>query len=376
MLKIAVIFGTRPEVIKLYSVLEELRRHKGRIDFITIATGQHEELMDGAMRFFSIKPDYNLRIMRKNQTLCGTVKNLMPGVERILRKEKPDLVLVQGDTSSTFIASLCAFYLHIPVAHIEGGLRTFNKYSPFPEEINRCMIGRLALFNFVPTRPAGNNLLKEGVPGKYIFLTGNTGIDALLRALKDIKLRPFSLKGAVPKKKLLVVTVHRRDNFGRPLVNICKAIKALVKSERDIEIVFVVHPNPNVKGKVKRFLNNVDRVRLAGPLDYRSFILLLKRSYLILTDSGGIQEEAPYLKKPVLVLREDTERREGLEAGVSRLIGTVEKDIVRNVRMLLKDRMKYRAMITSRRIYGDGKASRRIVKQLLKYGDKSAGKKK
>jgi UDP-N-acetylglucosamine 2-epimerase (non-hydrolysing) len=368
MFKILAIFGTRPEAIKFAPLLKLIKNKYNKVRLRIIITGQHDELLIDVLNSFSIIPDYNLRIMKDNQGLFEIAESLFLRLEKIFKKEKPSLVLVQGDTSTAFISCLASFYFKIPVAHIEAGLRTYDKYHPFPEEMHRRLIDVLSDIHFVPSYLAKNNLIKEGIPKGNIFMVGNTVIDALLEILPRLEKKPRAeiFKNINFRKKILVVTIHRRENFGFPLENICKAIRSLAQSEKDIEIVWPVHPNPNVKSKVYSMLNNFKNVHLIKPLRYLDFIYLIKNSYLILTDSGGLQEEAPYLKKPVLVLRKKTDRPETSRAGVSRVIGINTDKIYRSTLDLLKNKAKYKKMIKNIQPYGKGNASLKIIKIILK----------
>lgn len=370
MKKVIFIFGTRPEAIKMAPVIKEFGKRAGKFKLVICVTAQHREMLDEVLRLFNIHPDYDLDIMKDNQSPFEITSSGLIRIRRVLEKEKPSVVLVQGDTTSTFVASLAAFYLKIPVGHIEAGLRTSDKYSPFPEEINRRLTSHLADFHFVPTQRARSNLIKEGVPQRRIFLTGNTVVDALFYILKESKKNiglkeRFSFLNIEPNK-LILVTAHRRENFGRPLKNICLALKQIAERNKDVELVYPVHPNPNVTYIVRRILKDIKRMHLIKPLDYVSFIYLLDKSYLVLTDSGGIQEEAPCLGKPVLVMRKKTERPEAIEAGVAKLVGTDTRSIVENVETLLSHKKTYEKMAKAVNLFGDGKAAVRIVKALEK----------
>lgn len=363
-----IIFGTRPEIIKLAPILNALKKMSKKIKYTTLMTGQHKELARDFLNLFSIKTDYDLKIMRKNQSLSDIVINLVPKLEDILKKEKPDLVMIQGDTSSAFIACLCAFYLKIPIAHVEAGLRTMDKCNPFPEEMNRCLIDKLSDLYFCPTHSAKRNLIKEGISKKNIFVVGNTVVDSLFNVMNKRKKTSIGgiFKNVDFTKKILVVTIHRRETHGIYLERICKAIRTIVHLEKGIEVVFSVHPNPNVVKKVYSFLKGVERVHLIKPLNYIEFIYLVRKSYLILTDSGGIQEEAPYLKKPVLVLRKKSERTEAIKTKVVKMTGVTQKNIMHSARILLHNKAIYKKMVKSTRPYGSGKSSEKIIKILLK----------
>jgi UDP-N-acetylglucosamine 2-epimerase (non-hydrolysing) len=363
-MKVMFIFGTRPEAIKLAPLIKKLNRS------IICVTGQHKEMLQQVLKIFNIKPKYNLNIMKKNQTLFNITFNILLKLENILKKEKPDIVIVQGDTTTTFVASLSAFYLKIPIGYVEAGLRSYDKYQPFPEEINRRLTTHLADIYFAPTSKARDNLLKEGVSSKQIFVTGNTGIDALLMMVKEVKKNNLKYEmyfrknfGINFNKKIILVTGHRRENFGIGFKNICNAIKEIALKE-DINIIYPVHLNPNVQTPVKKILSNLRNVFLLPPLEYDKFCYLMYRSYLILTDSGGIQEEAPSLGKPVLVLRNVTERKEGIKKGNAVLVGTNKDKIIKWVKNLLYNKNLYNNMRKVSNPYGDGKASNRIIRIL------------
>jgi len=356
-LNICIVFGTRPEAIKLAPVIQRLTVRPG-VEQRILVTGQHRELLDQALQLFGIKPTRDFRIMRPDQQLGALTARVVSEIERDLMVSRPDWMIVQGDTTTAFAAALAAYYLCVPVAHVEAGLRTHDPYNPFPEEINRKFIDHLAQLNFAPTKQAQDNLLREGVQASTIHVTGNTGIDALL----DVASRNGTT--AVPAEqrgRLLLVTAHRRESFGQELRNICDALRALVVRNPDVEIVYSVHPNPNVSMPVRQALGSVSRVKLVNALDYQRFVDLMKRSFLILTDSGGIQEEAPSLGKPVLVMRTRTERLEAIEAGTSKLIGTDADRIVEETERLLGDPVAYARMAQARNPYGDGHAAERIA---------------
>lgn len=361
-MKILFIFGTRPEAIKLAPVIREFRREDYFHARICI-TGQHREMLDQVLKFFDIKADYDLAIMKSNQSLFDVTAHIIKGLESVLLKEKPDVIFVQGDTTTAFVGALAAFYMKIPVAHIEAGLRSYDKYSPFPEEMNRTLVGHIADYHFAPTKRAKENLLKEGIDENKIYVVGNTVIDALFTAidlLKDRENEMFSYFNYIDfNKKLILVTGHRRESFGEPFRNICAALREIAKY--DVEIVYPVHLNPNVRKPVYEILGGYKNIHLNDPLSYPHFVWLMNKSYLILTDSGGIQEEAPSLGKPVLVMRDVTERVEGIDAGTAMLIGREKEVIVENVLMLLNDIGRYNRMSKAVNPYGDGKASERIV---------------
>lgn len=367
MLKVMVIFGTRPEAIKMAPLVKVLEKDP-HIDCKVAVTAQHREMLDQVLRLFDISPDYDLGIMQPGQTLFQITARVLNGLQSVLEKEKPGLVLIHGDTTTTFAAALAAYYLQIPVGHVEAGLRTGNKYSPFPEEMNRRLAGVLADIHFAPTSRAKENLEKEGVPSENIFVTGNTVIDALLAtveqdyAFDDPVLRNLDFI----KNKIILVTTHRRENLGDPMRDIYLALKDLVECNTGVEIVFPVHKNPAVRQPVEEILGSLPGVHLIEPLDYRNFVNLMQKCYLVLTDSGGLQEEAPSLGKPVLVLRDTTERPEAVEAGTVMLVGASREDIKEQATRLIKDTSYYQAMAEAVNPYGDGKACLRIL-DYLKY---------
>lgn len=366
--RIMFVFGTRPEAIKMAPVVREVEKYPDILEPVIVVTGQHRQMLDQVLRIFDIDPDYDLGIMEENQTITSIVTKSLQGLEEIILREKPDMLLVQGDTSTTFAAGLSAFYYKIPLGHVEAGLRTFDKWRPYPEEMNRKLTTALADLHFAPTGTSMKNLLEEKVSRDRIYLTGNTVIDALLAVSK----KSFDLEKVGIKlsrgKKMILVTAHRRESFGVPLKNICTAVKKLAeKFRRDIEFVIPVHKNPMVKDIVNEILEEVDNVELTEPLDYEPFVHLMKASYLILTDSGGVQEEAPSLGKPVLVLREKTERPEAVAAGTVKLVGTDEKVIFEETDRLIIDQAEYNRMSHSVNPYGDGHAAERIVGALLHY---------
>lgn len=361
--RILVFFGTRPEALKLAPVIRALDKEPS-FDLKTVLTAQHRQMIDQVLKLFRIKADVDLNLMTKNQTLASLSKKLLTRLTDVFQKLKPDLVMVQGDTTTAFMVSLAAFYEKIPVAHIEAGLRSWNKYHPFPEEINRRLISHLADYHFAPTAGAKKNLLKEGVEANQITVTGNTIIDSLLWMTKNLKSSYPQLEGIDFTKRIIFLTAHRRENIGTPLVEITKAVKKLAAKFSDIEVVYPVHLNPGVQKIVQSNFANVGRIHLLAPLSYDETVYLMNRSYLILTDSGGIQEEAPVLGKPVLVLREVSERPEGVKAGALKVVGTDPRSIFREASKLLTSQASYRKMARVRNVYGDGKAAPRIVKQL------------
>ena len=361
-IKAALIFGTRPEAIKMAPLVLEFQKRK-EIKPVVIVTAQHRQMLDSVLNLFKIKPDYDLNLMKENQNLWNLTSDILLSVKNVLDEINPDVVLVHGDTSTAFAASLSAFYAKIPVGHVEAGLRTFNKNYPFPEEINRVLADSVSDFHFAPTKGSIENLINSNIKDG-LFETGNTVIDALLYTIENNK-RDLSFLNQNPNSKTILLTSHRRENFGKPLENICRAAIEIVRKHKDIEIVYPVHPNPNVKNTVEKYLLNVERVKLIPPLDYAPFCSLMKKSVLILTDSGGIQEEAPSLGVPVLVLRDETERPEAVISGGVKLVGTDTQKIIGNVDLLLSDKNEYEKMAKSRNPYGDGHASKRIADILI-----------
>jgi UDP-N-acetylglucosamine 2-epimerase (non-hydrolysing) len=353
------IFGTRPEAIKLAPLISKLRDIG---DVRVCVTGQHREMLDQVLQFFSIVPNYNLNVMVKNQSLFTVTVRSLKLLEKVIKESRPDLIIVQGDTTTAFVGALAGFYNKIKVAHIEAGLRSFHKFSPFPEETNRVLVSHIADYHFAPTDKAKENLLRESISGENIFVVGNTVIDALFMGLDIVNRneRRFYnyFKFLDFSKRIILVTGHRRESFGKPFENICYALKEI--AQENVEIVYPVHLNPNVRGHVYPILSGINNIHLLEPLEYPYLIWLMSKSYLILTDSGGIQEEAPSLGKPVLVLRDVTERTEGIEAGTGILVGTNKKKIVNSTRILLFDPIKYNKMAQSGNPYGDGKSSIRI----------------
>lgn len=368
-LKILAVFGTRPETIKLFPVFQEIENYPGEARLKICLTAQHREMLRPFLKSFEIRPDYDLDIMRKDQSPSRVASFVFAGLEPVLKKEKPDFVMIQGDTTTAAAAAVCAFYNKIKVAHVEAGLRTFDKWRPFPEEINRVIAGSVADLHFAPTLRAKKNLLRAGVKKHKIFLTGNPVIDAL--RLIPHETPKSSLRGLVERalrtgRKIILVTAHRRENFGKPLENICRALRSLQKQFRSqVCVIFPVHLNPHVREVVYPLLSGIEAISLLPPLDYFSLVYIMRRAYLVLTDSGGIQEEAPSFGKPVLVLREVTERPEAVEAGTVRLVGTDTERIVRETTRLLLDRRAYEKMARAVNPYGDGRAAERIVSVLL-----------
>jgi UDP-N-acetylglucosamine 2-epimerase (non-hydrolysing) len=366
--KVIVVFGTRPEAIKLAPVIEALKAQPESFEVVVCVTGQHREMLDQVLAFFGIVPDFDLGLMRSNQSLNELSAKMLDSLDRVYREVGPDLVCVQGDTTSTVIGALSAFHSGIPVMHIEAGLRSGNKRSPFPEEINRIITGHIADFHFAPTQEASENLRREGVD-RNIWVTGNTAIDALHLGLKRVRESGAEhleeLIHIAADKRLVLVTGHRRESFGEPFEAIIAAIRELAERFADIQIVFPVHLNPRVREPVYERLSGISNVSLIEPVDYPALIWLMEKSYLVLTDSGGIQEEAPTLGKPVLVMREVTERKEGIAAGTAVLVGSDTRKIVSTASQLLTDHNAYEQMARAVNPYGDGQAARRIVETLV-----------
>jgi UDP-N-acetylglucosamine 2-epimerase (non-hydrolysing) len=362
------VFGTRPEAIKMAPIIAEIEKYPDILDPAIVVTGQHRQMLDQVLRIFDIKPDYDLEIMEESQTLSSIVTKTLRGLEEIILHVKPDMILVQGDTSTTFAAGLAAYYYKVPLGHVEAGLRTFDKWRPYPEEINRKLTSSLADLHFAPTETSISNLLAEGVAQNSTYLTGNTVIDALL----EIAGRNFNLKEAgidLPSdKKLILVTAHRRENFGEPLENICRAVSRLAQTfQEEIEIMVPVHKNPMVRKTISEVLGKFNNIKLIEPLSYEPFVHLMKLSHIILTDSGGVQEEAPSLGKPVLVLREKTERPEAVSFGTVKLVGADEATIFEETSKLLVDFGAYDKMSKAINPYGDGRAAERIAQAVLYY---------
>ncbi len=364
--KVMTIFGTRPEAIKMAPVVKELKKVVD-IDTKVAVTAQHREMLDQVLQLFSIQPDYDLDLMKQQQDLFSITCGVLEGMKDILEKERPDLVLVHGDTTTTMAASLAAFYARIPVGHVEAGLRTRNKYSPYPEEMNRTLTGRIADLHFAPTDTSRENLLHEATARFKIWVTGNTVIDALLETVEQAYEFGPEFAGIDFGKRLLVVTTHRRENWGEPMREIYRALIDLVEEFPDVEAVFPVHKNPVVRDVARELLEGRERIHLLEPLEYQPFANLLKASYLVLTDSGGLQEEAPSLGKPVLVLRDTTERPEAVQAGTVKLVGTNRKRVYKEAHLLLADADEYNKMARAINPYGDGKAARRIAKVITEY---------
>ncbi len=374
-IKVMMVFGTRPEAIKMAPLALELKKHDD-IETIVCVTAQHREMLDQVLEIFDITPDFDLDIMKERQTLVGITCRVLEGLDGILKEQKPDIVLVHGDTSTSFVAALAAFYNQIPVGHVEAGLRTFDKYSPFPEEMNRNLTGRITDIHFSPTDNNKQNLLNEAISADKIYVTGNTVIDALKTTVRDTYVfEDETLKNVdFENKRVITVTAHRRENLGEPLENICNAIKNIVLANDDVEVVYPVHMNPAVRETVNSIMGGVEGIHLIEPLSVNELHNLMARSYMIMTDSGGIQEEAPALAKPVLVLRRETERPEAVAAGTVKIAGTDRETIEKLATELLTSKAEYDKMAHAANPYGDGRASERIV-AALKYEFKLSDKK-
>ncbi|ENU44490.1 non-hydrolyzing UDP-N-acetylglucosamine 2-epimerase [Acinetobacter seifertii] len=374
MKKILIVFGTRPEAIKMAPLVKEFQKDTYSFQTKVCVTAQHRQMLDQVLEIFDIKPDYDLNIMKPGQDLYDITSNVLIGMKSVLEDFKPDVVLVHGDTTTTLSASLAAFYAKIKVGHVEAGLRTNDIYSPWPEEGNRQLTGILANYHFAPTQQSEENLLKEGKNQQDIYVTGNTVIDALMYVLQRIENQPtlqekikskiseqYQLDG---KRKIILVTGHRRENFGQGFINICEGLKELAKSNPDIDIVYPVHLNPNVQKPVNEILSDLTNVYLIDPLQYEEFIYMMNKSYFIITDSGGIQEEAPSLGKPVLVMRDTTERPEAVKAGTVKLVGTDKNTLIKEAQTLIDNKVEYEKMAQAHNPYGDGRACVRILKSL------------
>ena len=364
-IKVMTVFGTRPEAIKMAPLVHELERHD-EIQSIVCVTAQHRQMLDQVLDIFKIKPDYDLNIMKQRQTLTTITTGALEGLDNVIKEAKPDIVLVHGDTTTSFVGALAAFYNQVPVGHVEAGLRTFDKYSPFPEEMNRNLTGRIAEMHFAPTKSNKQNLLRENIPEEDIFITGNTVIDAMKTTVRDdFKFGEGLEKADFSGKHVILVTAHRRENLGQPLRNICNALKRIANDFPDVQIVYPVHLNPAVREVANEILGNNPSVLLIDPVDVNELHNAMHRSYMIMTDSGGLQEEAPSLGKPVLVLRNETERPEAIEAGTVKLAG-IDEDVIYNLaHTLLTDKEEYNKMANAVNPYGDGKASERIVDAIL-----------
>lgn len=357
------VFGTRPEAIKMAPLVKELENYRGKIKTYVVVTAQHREMLDQVLDIFQITPDYDLNIMQSRQTLVDITAKAIVGLDKVIKEVKPDIVLVHGDTTTTFVASLAAFYNQVKIGHVEAGLRTRNKYSPYPEEINRQLTGILADIHFAPTKKAAENLIKENKNKENIFITGNTAIDALKTTVHNQYMHPILKQ--IGSDRLILLTAHRRENLGEPMRNIFLAIREIVEQIHDVQVVYPVHLNPLVRETAQKILGDHQRIHLIEPLDVIDFHNFAAKAYLILTDSGGIQEEAPSLGKPVLVLRDTTERPEGIEAGTLKLAGTNKDTVYHQTKQLLMDDNEYFRMSKSSNPYGDGNASKRIVQALL-----------
>ena len=364
-MKVMSVFGTRPEAIKMAPLVKKLNADPD-IESVLCVTAQHREMLDQVLELFELKPDYDLNIMKPNQTLAMITANVLTGMEDVLVKERPDIVLVHGDTSTTFSAALAAFYQKIPVGHVEAGLRTYDMYSPFPEEVNRVLTGHMASIHFAPTERNRSNLMKEGIPEDRIAITGNTVVDALLEvAGKPYEFEDETLKNIdFENKRVIAVTCHRRENLGEYMVHIFSAIREIAEEFDDVEVVYPVHLNPKVRATANEILSGCENVHLIDPLSYQPFVNLMAKSYFIITDSGGMQEEAPSLGKPVLVVRRETERPEALAAGTVKLAGVEQATIAAMARELLTDKSAYDAMAHAENPYGDGHACEKIIEAL------------
>lgn len=358
MKKVMLVFGTRPEAIKMCPLVNELKTRK-ELETVVCVTGQHRQMLDQVLEAFQVEPDYDLSIMKDRQTLFDVTTNILNKIKEVLEKEKPNVVLVHGDTSTTFVTALACFYLQIPVGHVEAGLRTYNIYSPYPEEFNRQAVSIISQFNFAPTELSKNNLLKEGKKEETIFVTGNTAIDALKTTVREDYTHP-DLEW-VSDSRLIMITAHRRENLGEPMKHMFRAIRRVMDEHPDVKAIYPIHMNPVVREIADSILGDDERIRIIEPLEVLDFHNFLNRSYMILTDSGGIQEEAPSLGKPVLVMRDTTERPEGIAAGTLKLVGTEEETIYQNFKSLLENKDEYEKMSKASNPYGDGFACKRIA---------------
>ena len=358
MKKVMLVFGTRPEAIKMCPLVNELKTRK-ELETVVCVTGQHRQMLDQVLEAFQVEPDYDLSIMKDRQTLFDVTTNILNKIKEVLEKEKPNVVLVHGDTSTTFVTALACFYLQIPVGHVEAGLRTYNIYSPYPEEFNRQAVSIISQFNFAPTELSKNNLLKEGKKEETIFVTGNTAIDALKTTVREDYTHP-DLEWA-SDSRLIMITAHRRENLGEPMQHMFRAIRRVMDEHPDVKAIYPIHMNPVVREIADSILGDDERIRIIEPLEVLDFHNFLNRSYMILTDSGGIQEEAPSLGKPVLVMRDTTERPEGIAAGTLKLVGTEEETIYQNFKSLLENKDEYEKMSKASNPYGDGFACKRIA---------------
>lgn len=363
MKKVMLVFGTRPEAIKMCPLVNELKTRKN-LETIVCVTGQHRQMLDQVLEVFNVKPDYDLSIMKERQTLFDVTTNILNKIKEVLEKEQPNVVLVHGDTSTTFVTALACFYLQIPVGHVEAGLRTYDIYSPYPEEFNRQAVSIISKFNFAPTEQSKENLIKEGKKEETIYVTGNTAIDALKTTVRNDYYNP-ELEWA-KGSRLVLLTAHRRENLGEPLKHMFKAIKRIVDEFEDVKVIYPIHMNPVVRETAKEILDNDDRIKIIEPLEVIDFHNFMANSYMILTDSGGIQEEAPSLGKPVLVMRDTTERPEGIKAGTLKLVGTDEEVIYKEFKKLLTNEEEYKRMSNASNPYGDGTACKKIADVLEK----------
>lgn len=365
--KIAVVFGTRPEAIKMAPVIKELEKYPEEFEVQTIVTAQHREMLDQVLKVFGIKPNVDLNIMKKDQSLSDITTHVLKGLEEVYKQNKPDMILVHGDTTTSFSAALAAYYQKIPIAHVEAGLRTNNKYFPFPEEVNRQLIDNVADLFFAPTNETRENLLKENKAAENIVVTGNTAIDAVYYT-KTLKFDSDIVKKMKKsKKKWILLTMHRRENYGKPMDNVFQAIKEIVHENDDVEVLIPVHLSPSIQNHVKEVLGKVSRVHLISPLEVHEFHQVIGQATIVMTDSGGLQEEAPALNIPVLVLRDNTERPEGQKAGTLEVVGTEKKSVYTAATRLLEDSEHYKTMAEAKNPYGDGKSSSRIVKRIQEY---------
>ncbi len=368
MIKVMSIFGTRPEAIKMASLVKELEKRE-EVKSIVCVTAQHREMLDQVLNTFDIKPDYDLNIMKQGQTLADVTTRALIGLEKVIKEVKPDIVLVHGDTTTTFAGALAAFYNQVAIGHVEAGLRTDDKYSPYPEEMNRQCVDRMTDLYFAPTEISKNNLLKENISEEKIYVTGNTAIDAMSTTVDEDYVHP-DLEWIKPDERMILLTAHRRENLGEPMRHIFKAVKRIVDEFSDIKVIYPIHMNPKVREVASEVFDGCDRIRLIEPLEVFDFHNFQNKSYIILTDSGGIQEEAPSLGKPVLVLRDTTERPEGIKAGTLKLVGTDEEVIYEETKKLLTYIDEYEKMSKASNPYGDGHASERIVDAIVKYFNK------
>lgn len=373
-IKVMVIFGTRPEAIKLAPIIASLKEKGDIFKTIVTVTAQHRDMLDQVLNIYRIRPKYDLNVMTNNQTLVHVTAQCLQGLDKIIKKEQPDIVLVQGDTTTVFVAGLVCYYNKIMVGHVEAGLRTSDKFGPFPEEINRRLLSALADIHFAPTNWAKENLLREGIPETNVFVTGNTVVDALQVILN----KSCNILNVLPgiedfvrfNSRIILVTAHRRESFGLPFEEMCRAMLDIVNNNPGTGVIYPVHPNPNVRSRVFSILKEHPQILLIEPVDYLSFVHLMKLAYLILTDSGGIQEEAPTVGRPVLIMREKTERPEGVKAGIARLVGTKRETIVSQAQLLLDSEQEYKKMVNKKNPYGDGNASQRIVNLLIEHHKK------